>query len=375
VSAVGLFLLLTASAAQDAEQRLATCLAQSYPGVDEARRGELAARLSRGIQTAADSYGHSADRVLGFVEQKLQSGSMKIDLVEEQARGLAKAAAPWISDATSRLALPPAYAERTREATFAAVDAYVSEVVARPAATDDEKRAVCAQYARVADEIREIARSKISGPYRDAVIDQYVGALLQSQTGPRLGDPVSGMLARPLSATDLERILSDVRARAASEKPVEASSPEDRRFGEKGAMPNELSPALESVQRMAQGIYLLGGAAYPRAMAAFEEQDRALHEAIAWIDEAWAPIEKDLAQRHAEFRPPKRSVATSAVGPPARRGAASGSPDSEPASRAPALPPAEQTSPSGSPRRFGILAALLACALLGAWLWRRSRAA
>ncbi len=368
MSAAGLLLLLATSLPQDAEQRLATSLAQSYPGVDEARRREMAARLGRGIQEAATSYGHDAEQLLGFVEQKLQTGALRITIVDEQARGLAKAATPWVSDAASRLAPPPAFAERIRESTFAAVEAYVGEVVSRPAATTEEKQAVSAQYVRVADEIRDVARSRISGPYRDGLVNRVVDELLRVQTGPALGDPVSGALTRPLPAAELERIVREVRALAASEQPVEASLPEDREYTEKGTWPDTLSPALGLAQRMAGGLYLLGRAAYPRATVAFEEQDRALHEAMAWIDQAWAPIEKDLAQRHAEFRPPERRLAAAARRDPSPANAA----NPEPSARASVRPP--ETVPVSAPPRRWILLALVSGALLGLWLWRRSRA-
>jgi hypothetical protein len=368
VSIAGLLLLLAASSPQDAEQRLAACLAESYPRVDEARRREMASRLSRGIQAAATSYGHDAGQMLGFVEQKLQSGAMRIQLAEGQAQGLAKAATPWISDAASRLTPPPAFAERIRESTFSAVEAYVSEVVSRPAATAEEKQAVSAQYARVADEIRDVARTRISGPYRDGIVNRVVDELLRVQTGPTLGDPVAGMLTRPLPAADLERILRQIRELAASEQPVEASSLEDRSFTEKGTWPDTLSPALELAQRLAGGLYLLGRAAYPRATVAFEEQDRALHEAIAWIDEAWAPMEKDLARRHAEFRPPERSLPNAASrhapGPARAAGA-------EPSAHAPVRTPVEAPG-AEAPRRW-IPVALVIGALLAIWLWRRFR--
>jgi hypothetical protein len=352
-------MLLAALTCQSEEERafqkLSGFLAEHLPELEEAARADAARRFALSIR-AAHAWGHDPERLLRSVEFKLRIGVTHIRSMRSLAKVLGSGLDPWVPDAALRMKFPEELLKLAADAQVKAVDAYLSETVARPPSTEEEKAAIRAQLAILRETVVEALRTRIAGPYRDGVIAQMVDAVVTDQAGDDLGDPVAGAVTRPLSAAELEALKASIRLEAARAPAVEAASPADQAFAETGQEIAE-TPALNLASALANRIFAFGDYNYPRTSRAYDERDEAVDRATRWVHEAYEPIKKELERQGASFQAPVLPD------PPRRKPAPAVAVPSAPEPGRPA-PPREEPSRSSSTRGWAYGAAALVLAVL-----------
>jgi hypothetical protein len=357
------FLSLIVWVPQDAAElarRLEASLAEHHREMPEQERKDVARRFADGI-VRARAFGHEPARVLGRVEYYLARGLSSIRSTEAHGRALGSGLDAIVPDAAERLALPADFIRQGREAQLDFIDAYLSEALARAPADEVGKRALREQLATVRDEIRATALSRLSGPYREGVIDAILGPAFKDQSEEELGDPLAGAASRPLSASEMAVLVDSLRREAASLPAADASSAADETMARTGQTPDGLdTPAVALAARLTRHLYRFVDFNYPRLTTALERRERIAEKAAQWVKDAWAPIEKELeSQGRKVSRPPSPSTSghrlPADVAPPA------------PSTERPRAPTA---GTSGRPWAIGAVLAIVAVAVIAALLRR-----
>jgi MYXO-CTERM domain-containing protein len=292
--------LLLAALAQDAAEVRSRLWARHEELVPHATADERARVVDAWTKAVLDvrRHGHDPRGVLDRLDWTLANAAYIGPKVKDAAVVMSHGLETKVPDVRRRLEPPEELLGRERRWTIEVASAYVEEVVARPKADEEERAEIRRQFERVREEIRAAARPKIYGPYGEDVLRISLDRLSEDQLGSDLGDPLEGALSRPLSSTELEAVLRDVREQIGAMPPVEAASPADRLFVEsKGRSPTVGSDAVKAASAAGRRIFLMAEILYPRHVASMRELRVAQREIIVGLNKAWEGVAADLERK------------------------------------------------------------------------------